>query len=292
MLLTSGLDAARKDGYRPSRYTCSTNKLTENTNSCNNFVSDITLIPFVLNYVSNLIRLQDKVTPKHALKDIERMLLRGSAFVDVLGIDREALQDTRLMFIDGFNEQPYTIESENEASNNTFALDQLKKEKQKFEKALGRLEDLFLFGEEAMSEKDYIFKKRELISKVEKINEGLSNFYQSTNTSGMDKSFLNNAKHFFITQELFHSRDIDYRALLDIVGKELLTDFIQSVISKITVTDKKITSVTFKNGIIHNFAYKPVQERKANNREKFLYQSYEEIVLNHLREHGSANRTE
>lgn len=292
MLLTSGLDAARKDGYRPSRYTCSTNKLTENTHNCNNFVSDITLNPFVLNYVSNLIRLQEKVTPNHALKDIERMLLRGSAFIDVLGIDREALQETRLMLLDGFNEQPYAIESENEGSNNSFALNQLKKEKQKFEKALGRLEDLFLFGEEAMSEKDYIFKKRELINKVEKINEDLSILYQSTNNSGMDKSFLNNAKHFLITQEFFHSRDIDYRELLDVVGKELLTNFVQSVISKITVTDKKITSITFKNGITHHFAYKPVQKRKANNREKFLYQSFEGIVLNHLKEHGSASRTE
>ena len=107
--------------------------------------------------------------------------------------------------------------------------------------------------------------------------------YQSNNTGSLDKSFLNNAKHFLITQELFHSRDIDYRALLDIVGKEMLTDLMQSVISKITVTDKKITSITFNNGITHKFAYKPVQERKANNREKFLYQSYEEIVLNYLK---------
>ncbi|MFJ7662988.1 recombinase family protein [Lysinibacillus sp. NPDC097162] len=292
MLLTAGLDAARKDGYRPSRYTCSTNKLTENTHNCNNFVSDITLIPFVLNYVSNLIRLQDKVTPKHALKDIERMLLRGSAFVDVLGINREALQDTHLMFIEGFNAQPYALESENEPSHSSLAIDQIIKEKQKFEKALGRLEDLFLFSEEAMSEKDYIFKKRELLSKVEKLNEELNNKYQESSSSGMDKSFLNNAKHFLITQELFHSRDIDYRELLDIVGKEMITDFIQSVISKIIVTDKKIRSITFKNGIKHNFAYKPLQDRKSNNREKFLYQSYEEIVLIHLKEHGSANRTE
>lgn len=292
MLLTSGLDTARKDGYRPSRYTCSTNKVTENTHSCNNFVSDITLCPFVLNYISNLIRVQEKVTPRHALKDVERMLLRGSAFVDVLGLDRAALQETFLMFIEGFSEQPYTLKSENESKESSFALDQLKKEKQKFERALSRLDDLFLFGEDGMSEKDYIFKKRELLSKVEEINGALNGIYQSTNISGIDKSFLNDGKHFLISQELYHSRDIDYRGLLDIVGIELLTDFIQSVISKIIVTDKKITSITFKNGITHNFAYRPVRERKANQREKFLYQSYEDLVLNHLKENGSANRTE
>lgn len=72
----------------------------------------------------------------------------------------------------------------------------------------------------------------------------------------------------------------------------MLADFVQSVVSKITVSDKKITSVIFKNGITHNFAYKPVLERKSNNREKFLYQSFDGVVLKYLKEYGSANRTE
>src|SRR5690606_27908888 len=93
-LLTAGLDSPRKDGYRPSRYTCSTNRKVENTHSCNSFVSDVTLAPFVLNYIANLIRLQDKITTKHSLIDIERLLVRGKPFVDVLGLTKESLKET------------------------------------------------------------------------------------------------------------------------------------------------------------------------------------------------------
>ncbi|WP_185807620.1 recombinase family protein [Lysinibacillus telephonicus] len=291
MLLTSGLDVARKDGYRPSRYTCSTNKQVENIHNCNNFVSDITITPFILNYISNLIRFQDKATPKHTVKDMERALLRGRVFVDVLGIDKAALKETLTILINGSSKQVYSQNSTSESININFELEELKKEKTKFEKALSRLEDLYLFSDEGISQKDYIFKKRELIDRVEKLDAEINVIYQNSVNETHNK-FVDNAKYFLITQELQQSRDVDYREMLDVVGIEVLADFVQSVIDRIIIKDKKVAAITFKNGITHKFAYKPLQERKAHGREKFLYQSYEEVVLNYLREHGSASRTE
>lgn len=131
MLLTAGLDRARSDGYRPTRYTCTTNKTTRNTNSCNNFVSDINAAPFILNYVYNLIRLQDNSTSasaasKRSLTDISRMLLRGSPFIDVVGIDRAALHETYLMTVHGQKSATYATDQTN-GENSSLALDKLKK---------------------------------------------------------------------------------------------------------------------------------------------------------------------
>ncbi|QUH21115.1 recombinase family protein [Alkaliphilus sp. B6464] len=295
-ILNAGLDSTRKDGYRPSRYTCSTNQKTDNINSCSNFISDITILPFVLNYIANFINLQGKITQRHSLRDIERILLRGNAFVDVDCVDRKGLEQTYTTFVLGF-ENNELFESDNGNSNVVsinFELDSLQKEKIKFEKALQRLEDLFLFSEEAMSQKDFLFKKRDIINNLDRINADLSELHRKNMNmkSMVDVSFLNNAKHFLIAQELSNKRYIDYRELVDIVGNDLIKDFIQTVVDKIVVLDKKVVSITFKNGITHNFLYKDLSEQKNIPREKFLYKSFEPIVLEYLQKHKSASRKE
>ncbi len=51
----------------------------------------------------------------------------------------------------------FTKVSKNE--NNDLEIERFKKEKSKYERALERLEDLYLFDDEGISEKDYIIKK-------------------------------------------------------------------------------------------------------------------------------------
>lgn len=292
--LIAGLDNPRKDGYRPARYTCYTNRHVRNVNNCNCFVSDIQLLPFILNYLSNFINLQNKITSRHSLRDIERILLRGNAFVDVEGIDRAGLESTYTAFVGGrINGSVFELTEQEEAAPN-FELEKLKKEKQKFEKALSRLEDLFLFSDEAMAKKDFLFKKRDIIANIERINGELSSLHERLYASGApsDINFLNKASNFLILNELSGKRHIDYRELLDIVDKTLLREFVESAIEKIVIKDKRIDSITFSNGIVHKFVYKPVEERKHRTGERMLYLSFEPMLMDHLSEHGSVNRVE
>ncbi|MEK5069776.1 recombinase family protein [Sporosarcina sp. FSL K6-1508] len=293
-LLTAGLDAARADGFQPSRYTCSTNKTTRNIHSCNSFVSDILVAPFILNYVSNLIRLQDSSNPsaasKRSLTDISRMLLRGSAFIDVAGIDREALQETYLMSVDGYQKEAYSM-PEGEETGGSLALEKAKKERDRHTKALERLDELYLYGEEAMSQKDFILKKNKI---VEKIEEAESEIRRLLTASGVitDHSFLNDARNFLIAQALNHSRDIDFKELIDGVGKEALADFVDSVVDRATISDKCVMSITFKNGITHSFTYFPKEERKTQIQERGKYKQFIDTVLIYLKEQGPASRTD
>lgn len=290
----SGLDTARKDGYRPSRYTCYSFKQYNSYDSdrCNNFVSDITLLPFILNYISNFINLRNKITQKHSLRDIERILLRGSAFVDVLGIDKKGLEETYTAFAIGIQSGNFEIAAEDNDTN--LELEKLKKEKLKFEKALTRLEDLFLYSDEAMSEKDFLFKKRDIVQNIERINNGLAALHKNMADMKLttDTTFLNKASNFLVTQELVNKRDIDFREFLEIVDKGLIKDFIQTVIDKIIISDKKIISITFKNGITHNFVYKPIEKQQLRTKEKFLYRSFEPVLIEYLKENGSVTRSE
>ena len=289
--LNAGLDNARNDGYRPSRYTCATNRYVGNIDSCNNFVSDVTLLPFVLNYISNFINLQDKITQKHSLRDIERILLRGIAFVDVMGIDKKALEDTYAAFTSGFDHGAFEVPEEE--SGLSFELENLKKEKQKYEKALSRLEDLYLYSEESMSEKDFLFKKRDISDNIDRINASISSHYRNmADTKPSDISFLNKAGNFLMVMNLSTKRDIDFREFVDSVDKSLIREFIQTVIDKIVVVDKKIVSITFQNGLTHNFMYKPIEAQRIKTKEKYLYKSFEPVLIDYLKEHGSVSRVD
>ena len=289
--LNAGLDVARNDGYRPSRYTCSSNRYVQNIDSCNNFVSDITLLPFILNYISNFINLQEKITQNHSLRDIERILLRGTAFIDVLGIDKKALEDTYAAFTSGFDNGSFELSKDE--SNSSFELENLKKEKQKFEKALARLEDLYLYSEESMSEKDFLFKKRDISSNIERINASISSLYRNINdTKPNDISFLNKAGNFLIVMNLANKRDIDFREFVDSVDKSLIREFVRTVVDKIVILDKKIISITFQNGLTHNFMYKPIELQRIKTKAKFVYRSLEPMVLDYLKEHDSVSRVD
>jgi len=293
-LLNAGLDSPRKDGYRPSRYTCYSTLQYHSFDKdrCNNFVSDITLLPFIVNYIVNVFRLRDKITQNHSLRDIERILIRGRAFVDVIGIDKKGLEETYVAFAVGFQSKSY--EFSEEEGGGSLELENLKKEKQKYEKALTRLEDLYLYSDEAMSEKDFLFKKRDIVANIERVNNSLSALHKSMADMRLttDTSFLNKASYFILVNELTNKRDIDFRELLDVVDVEVIQGIIQGVIDKIVVTDKKIQSITLKNGITHNFMYKPIEQRKIRTKEKFLYKSFEPDLMAYLKEHGSVNRVE
>lgn len=288
-LLTSGLDVARKDGYRPSRYTCSTNKKVENIHSCNSFVSDVTTAPFMLNYIANLIRLQDKITPKHSLKDIERMLIRGNPFIDVLGLSKESLKSTYNMFVNGIQTKTFDTKKDDDVEDNTLKIERLKKQKQKEETALKRLIDLYLYQEVEMSEKDYIIKKKEIEEKIEKLDQQLEQHTEKDNKIH-NVPFINSAKHLAIKLEIYNTYNIDYRELLEAVGVDLIADFIHSVIEKVIIKDKQIESIIFKNGMTHTFVYKPIEKRKVQPRQRMLYRKFEDTVIKYIKENGSAQR--
>lgn len=289
-LLTAGLDAARKDGYRPSRYTCVT---SGGAKRCSNYVSDIIIGPFIFNYVSNLIRLQERITPKHSLRDMERALLRGNSFIDVVGVDNESLKETHFALTGNMSGQEYSLNTKDEIEVPNIEIERLQKEKAKFVRALKRLEDLYYFGEEedAISQKEYIFKKRDLQERLEEIDDEI-NLLKQKNEDKTSDVFIDYAQHFLITKEMQQARQVDYRELSEIVGREALSDFMQTIIDNIVVIDKRVQSITFKNGITHTFAYRSLLQSKSSAPTKKQYKNYEGPVLEYLKENGPASRSD
>lgn len=285
--MISSLDNARVNGYRPSRYLCYGTRYTGIKDGCNNFFSDIILLPFVLNYISNLININSIGTFSHSLRDVERILLRGNALSDVSNINTDGLKSVKNTF--GSHEYYDDLKSE-DYSKQEVELQREIKERQKFEKALERLEDLYLFSESDMSKKDYLFKLRDLTTNLEKINSNISKLKQQDVKVHQSINFLTDATNFLMTMELSKKRNVDYKELLESVEHSVIQKFIRTIISEISVKDKKIQSITFQNGMTHKFMYKELKNQTIKSQGKFLYRDYKDRVINYIKENGSVKR--
>lgn len=251
--LNAGRDRVRADGFSPSRYTCY--KL-HNETKCNNYASDLSILPFIINYIGNYITLQNKITSKHTYRDMESILLRGKYFKDISHIMKKDLVDTYNLLI---NNKPVFYNAIEQVNNNRTIEknNKLNEEKKKYENALEKLDDLFLFDQNAMSQKDYILKRKKIISNIETIESKIINisFEETPYINNNDFSLNAKASFYLLTKNINNVKNIDVRNLLNIIEKETLQIFIQTIIHEIHVHNSKIYSITFKNGITHHFEY-------------------------------------
>ena len=259
----ASVDRPRSDGYRPSVYRCYNyvhNK--KKYRPCNGGIGEVKLGPFVINYIANLVKANDFINvygTKGTEKEVERILLKGPAFKDVAGIIPQDLRDTYDILLKSTGNILFDHEEENKDIEKDTELESFKSQKKKLERALTRLEDLYLFSDEGMSEKNYLIKKQDIEKRINEINSKIKKrtMEYSKNLPGHDLSFIKKATQYLIAQNLTSDQPIRYNKIVKIIDKELLQDFMQCVIKKITVEeDKRISSIEFVNGITHRFVYR------------------------------------
>ena len=252
------IDRARTGGYRPSIYLCSRRK--QYSDCQNKYMSDITLGPFILNYISNIIKANANMGKTTTPDMFKKKLLRGDVFKDVKDIAPSGLNEMYNMIVSKkFNSDPFTSAVNRDESQPDFASERelLISEKRKYLRALDRLKTLYLYNDNAMAEKDYIIENKNILDNLKRVDERLEEIEKnsSQNFTITDSEFIEKASYFIISQELSNQRYINFNSLIQHIDTNVLKNFIQSVIKKIVVLDGRIISIQFKNGIEHDFLY-------------------------------------
>lgn len=236
-------DAPRKDGYRPSYYRCRNYAQSKEAwRECSGYASDVTLGPFILQYLANVAALHNNRNP---LKpgQVEKMLLEG--LPDVIGIESQGLTDICFGLIDGTKQMIVSTQDKTV----DIAQERLKQGKLKYERALDRLESAYLFGDGQISEKDYLVKRGELRDKLQEITEQIL----SPSLTG-DVDFIREASRFLLAQGIL-SGNMSFGTLVRSGDNAIFQTFLQSVIEQIEYKEKKVTSIRFVGGITHKFVY-------------------------------------
>ena len=130
------------------------------------------------------------------------------------------------------------------------------KEKDKQERALLRLQNLFLYSDNAMTEKDFIVRKKEIADRISEISGKLGMITHTAESVLSDEDFIRQASHLLIVNRLKDREYVYYRSLASSTSPEVLKEFVQSIVDSIVLTDGHITRLVFRNGLTHDFIWK------------------------------------
>ena len=120
-------------------------------------------------------------------------------------------------------------------------------------RALERLENLYLYAEDEMSEKDYILKKNIINTKIKEIDAKIKSS-ATISTSTYNINFFLNTATLELSKDIIEG-NINMKSLIQRVGRDIIKEFVNSLITKITVRDRKVISIQFTNGLISTFIY-------------------------------------
>ena len=252
-------DKMRSNGYVPSVYLCARRRRFSDCD--NSSVSDAYLGPFVLNYVANIIKVQNSFGKSTSVDTLESKLLRGESLAGVTGIEQKGLLELYDLLRQKFTDVEFTpslLKSNETKKPATDEKDLLLSDKRKAERALQRLQQLYLYedDEKAISDKEYVIQRQEIQDNLARIDKRLAEIEKSESKRNIsDDDFVKQATYFIMVNKLNDRRYVNYSKFIQSMDKAVIKEFVQSVISKIVVLDSKIVSIRFMNGIEHKFLY-------------------------------------
>lgn len=259
--MAATIDRARADGWRPSVYICSRRRMS---NDCQNkYVSDVTLGPFVLNFFANLIKASNSFGKSTSIETLEKKLLRGDTLSIVDHIERPGLEELYNHLRSGFDEKPFDSLAVNaaEASSDVQERDLLLADKRRLERALKRLNAIYLYGDEEIPGKDFILDRKSITDSLQQIDDRLKELDAAAvfDVSLSDDEFMEKASQFILTQQLLDKRSVNYEKFIRKIDPRIVKDFLNETVSNFCIKDGLTTSVLLKNGIELRFCYKSQQ---------------------------------
>lgn len=116
------------------------------------------------------------------------------------------------------------------------------------QRALDRLQDLYLYSDKSMSRSEYMQRREAILAKIAELNVEKVD-------AEKDKDLFYMASNLLLSSILGKEERIDYRSISKAVDPDVLNDYFKHVLKEITVVGGKVVSITFHNGLSLTFDY-------------------------------------
>lgn len=244
-------------GYRPTKYGCPNVRKTKTCNA--KYTSDPVIGEFLLNFILNVINAQKSFDKISSPADLESRLLRGDAFRDVAKIDSASVAALYEMLSSFSPADSVLLKKPTVKKDLDPELRKLRADKRKTERALTRLDHIYLYSNKQMSDKEYLVKKNDLMTDLKELDKSIGLLTsESWAQSLSDDDFLEQASSFIISQRLQEREYIYFQGLAESTDPAVLRAFFVSTIDSVRMRNGLIETLTFKNGISHTFTYKAI----------------------------------
>lgn len=238
--MSAARDRRRADGQRPSMYGCGARK--RNAAACRNkFVNDLKVAPEVFGVISGILSasgLGGDASPEAVEKEILRMV-PGAARI-------EGAEGFAASIRSGTTGMEYLPPSAKTGSED--GIRQLKVRKKKLESSLNRLQALYLYGDDGISEKDYRIERKRMLDELEEIG-GTLQAADDEDARMSEQEFVDKASYFLMVDRLLGGHPEDMGDVLKAIDPSVPKAFLNRVVDRILVKDAHVEEMVFKNGI-------------------------------------------
>lgn len=249
-------DCRQGSGFRPSSYACG--KKSRKGTCDNQNISDVIIAPIMINYIAAMVDVSKHKKQIKTTKELEQVILKRINFSDVAGISEDSLQATLDLLYGKTGTQLWSAVtvSKEQDSKNKQRLVELQEKLKKTDRAIERLKKAFLFDDDGLDEKEFLEMKSRLeIDRVKIENEIKGMEAESISVNVNQVEFIKTASQYLLMHELNKDEIINYKELA-IADEDSIKNLFNSVLDHITVMDKRITEIVFKNGLTHKLLYK------------------------------------
>ena len=249
-------DCRQGSGFRPSSYACG--KKSRKGTCDNQNISDVIIAPIMINYIAAMVYVSKHKKQIKTTKELEQVILKRINFSDVAGISEDSLQATLDLLYGKTGTQLWSAVtvSKEQDSKNKQRLVELQEKLKKTDRAIERLKKAFLFDDDGLDEKEFLEMKSRLeIDRVKIENEIKGMEAESISVNVNQVEFIKTASQYLLMHELNKDENINYKELA-ITDEDSIKTLFNSVLDHITVIDKHITEIVFKNGLTHKLLYK------------------------------------
>ena len=244
-------------GYRSAKYGCPNVRKTKTCNA--KYTSDTVLGEFLLNFILNVINAQKSFDQIKSPADLEARLLRGDTFKNVAGIDSSSVAALYEMLAEYSPADSVLLKKPTVKKNLDPELRKLRADKRKTERALTRLDHIYLYSNKQMSDKEYLIKKNDLMNDLKEQDKSIGLLTsESWAQSLSDDDFLEQASSFIMSQRLQEREYIYFQGLAECMEPSVLRSFFLSIVDSVRMRNGHVEMLTFKNGISHKFTYKAI----------------------------------
>ena len=243
-------------GIRTTSFQCPVQRKSKDCD--NTAINDMIIGEFVINYILNMLNAKTSFSSIHSPEELQKRLLRGSTFKAIAAINPDGLNDYYNLLSRYRSDNSFRLSFGKAKSNSAFVdphVESLRKELNKQDRALKRLQQLYLYSDSSMSEKDFILHKEQITSRISEINRQLGMASDSSYSFLSDEDFIKQASHLLISSYLQSKEYIYFEKLVSDVSPDILQEYFITIIDSIVVTDGRVSSITFKNGLTHRFEY-------------------------------------
>jgi hypothetical protein len=231
------------DGYIPNRYICRFSRIKANCN--NKTIAEPVVGDIVINTINAVIyadRHPDIASPD----DLERLML--SLLPNVVSIKGVDDLYHHLRTRGEVNDYVPDAPVSDPAGPDPSIRDEISRQ----QRALERLQELYLYSDKSMSRTEYM-QKREII--LAKISELQLLIEKENKNEASDYDLLYMGSNVLLSAVLGTGEKINYRDISKACDQDVLNDYFSHVLQEITVFRGKVISVTFVNGYSLHFGY-------------------------------------